>query len=320
MSNILAFGRADTPATKLDPRNVDQLCAAERWLQPPSSRFGAPVPGQVPEKMRALAELVPEDMPLHAELIDAADKAAAIYRAQILQDLDFAQIADDCAREPWTDKPLSQFVSSRFGYVPERFLEASKRFDDGPEKARYVAGYKAASAIYAEQMKKTAHHFADGKSRAEVEEMSAQLWRRFKPSYEAGSPRGSAPSDPGLEGTDIGARLLWIAHIIGHIHLGLVPNPENERADPAVTQAFSSVARSVAPVTLAPFRPAGDRQPVLSPFLQRRQAFRQAAGEGQPTGRVGNVRGFEDDVPDEPLSHSGSGSRQQRGRFQPKII
>jgi hypothetical protein len=114
-----------------------ELCQVEPWIAPPPGKFSPPVMGEVPEKFRRFADLLPDHMPVRQDFLDAADKAEEIYRQQISVMLDGENIEAFCAREPWCDKNLSQYTGATFGYVPERYKEAAHRFASDPEKSEH---------------------------------------------------------------------------------------------------------------------------------------------------------------------------------------
>jgi hypothetical protein len=126
-------------------------------------------------------------------------------------------------------------------------------------------------------MKKAAYVYADGKSRSDVENLSSEIWRAYKPKYEEGGMGPGSLASPGLEGTMLGARLLWMAHVIGHICMGLVPKPGAEQT------------KNVEMAKARPQRRADSAQPV--PFsgwdLLRPALSEPKTTKGAPTPKSG---------------------------------
>ncbi len=185
----------------LDPARVEFYCAAEPWFIAPRLQE-RPSSGKVPERFRAIADSLPDSLaPVRDLYTDAANQAEAIYRKQILKELGALDVKASCAREKWCDKPLEYIGDGRFGYMPERYLEASERFAEGDSlRAQFLTAYDEADLIYQDQMRDAARAFATGIARLDAEAMRDKIWNLCA---------GAGKTD-----SDLGCRLLWLANAV----------------------------------------------------------------------------------------------------------
>jgi hypothetical protein len=206
----------------VDPHKVEFECRAQPWFTPPARWTDQPKIGSVPQAMRQMYEHIPDSPPfsgVRGEYKRAEDAAVKIYRAQILEQLKLSTIKEDCASEPWSNKPVEHVASAKFGYMPEKYLAASMFFtacEDSVMARQYADAYTKADKIYWQQMKEAAIRFAEGKARKDVEPMCQTLWLMCKDLEKTHEGDGERP--------DLAARFLWMADAVGYVQQGLHAN------------------------------------------------------------------------------------------------
>ena len=160
---------------------IRQKCDQEAWLSQTEKhiKFGA-----VPEWFEGIAKALPENAPERADYLSAAELAREIYREQIRSGFELNRLSesgyieDMCSKEPWTTaSSVHNLRSSGFGYVTEKLERARDAFaQDSVEYKIFDDAFEKAKIVYFDQIKRMSRSFAAGKTRAQIEEMNANLW------------------------------------------------------------------------------------------------------------------------------------------------